>query len=416
MIALAAIPARAQWSYLGPPSTAYHSDFTESGGVLLMGIDKTSAPVDLYRSTDGGLTWETAFNSGSVRAITPLADGFLLQVGGKESYRGNASGTTWNKVADPGYNVTRYFYDRTNSRLYAVTQRGALLASTDEGESWTSLGVSSQDLTFVHARGDVIITGYNGTFGAAHLSTDGGQTWTSVSSTATGTPSGGLVASDGSIYLQTTTGFFPSSSTLWRSRDNGATWTNLTEGTADLGGISLLMQSVIHAEGPTILFNANNKIVVSTDDGASWSARNEGVLASSNGSVTQLAIRDGYVYALFQAYVEPGTNFGLYRRPLSELGFVPASVEAEQRAAASLKITPNPARGAASVTLSLDRAEEARISIHDPLGRQVALLHQGRLAAGTHVFTWDGDFPAGLYMVSVQTAGRLVTRPLLRDE
>src|SRR5690606_25265895 len=154
----------------------------------------------------------------SVRAITPLADGFLLQVGGKESYRGNASGTTWNKVADPGYNVTRYFYDRTNSRLYAVTQRGALLASTDEGESWTSLGVSSQDLTFVHARGDVIITGYNGTFGAAHLSTDGGQTWTSVSSTATGTPSGGLVASDGSIYLQTTTGFFPSSSTLWRSR------------------------------------------------------------------------------------------------------------------------------------------------------------------------------------------------------
>lgn len=419
LILLAAVPVRAQWSFLGPAGSANHSDFTIGGNnAILLTINKTTAPVKVYGSTDGGSTWEPAFQSaGGARAVAAIGDGFIMQFGGKASYRGDAAGRAWKTVADPGYNVTRYFYDRSNGRLYAATQRGALLMSADEGTTWTSMGVPAQDLTFVHARGNTIITGYNGSFAGTYISTDGGATWTDVISKADGSPSGGFVAADGSIYLHSTVGLFPASGKLWRSRDNGATWTELTAGVQGLAGVSILLQSFVYADGSSIIFNSNNKIFVSTDDGATWTEKSDGILAAGNGSATQMAIHDGYLYALFQAFVEPGTNFGLYRRPLAELGFGPASAEREETSIGmTLDVVPNPARGVASVALALERGADVRVAVYDGLGRRVALLHDGPLEAGEHRLRWDDAAPAGAYVVAARIGGRTVTRTLLRTE
>lgn len=419
LILLAAIPVRAQWTFLGPAGSANHSDFTIGGNnAILLTITKTTAPVKVYGSTDGGSTWETAFaRGGGARAVVAVADGFLMQFGGKASYRGDAAGRAWNTVADPGYNVTRYFYDRSNGRLYAATQRGALLMSADEGTTWTSMGVPAEDLTFVHARGNTIITGYNGSFAGTYVSTDGGATWTNVIGKAEGSPSGGFVADDGSIYLHSTVGFFPAYGKLWRSRDNGATWTELTAGVQGLPGVSILLPSFVYADGSSIIFNSNNKIFVSTDDGATWTEKSDGLLLTENGSATQMAIHDGYLYALFQAFVEPGNNFGLYRRPLAELGFGPASAARDAKAMGmELDIAPNPARGVASVALALERASDVRVAVYDGLGRCVALLHDGALEAGEHHLRWDDPVPAGAYVVAAQIGGRTMTRMLLRTE
>ncbi len=418
LILLAAVPARAQWTFLGPPESWYHSDFTIGGNTILLTVTKTTAPVKVYGSTDGGSTWETAFQrGGGARAVAAIGDGFIMQFGGKASYRGDAAGRTWSIVADPGYNVTRYFYDRSNARLYAATQRGALLMSADEGTTWTSLGVPAQDLTFVHARGNTIITGYNGTGAGTYISTDGGATWTDVIGKAEGSPSGGFVAADGSIYLHSTVGFFPAYGKLWRSRDNGATWTELTAGVQGLPGVSILLQSIIHAEGSSILFTSNNKVFASADDGVTWSEKSDGLLLAENGSATQMAIHDGYLYALFQAFVEPGSNFGLYRRPLAELGFGPASAARNNDVMEmALDVVPNPARGAASVALVLERSSTVRLCVYDGLGRRVALLHDGPMEAGEHRLRWDDAVPAGAYVVTAQTGGRVVTRTVLRTE
>jgi hypothetical protein len=70
-----------------------------------------------------------------------------------------------------------------------------------------------------------------------------------------------------------------------------------------------------------------------------------------------------------------------------------------------LEVRPNPFRGAATVTLTLPEPSEVTVALFDALGRRVALLHEGPLAAGRHAFALDGGaLPAGVYVVRA-TAG-----------
>ena len=62
---------------------------------------------------------------------------------------------------------------------------------------------------------------------------------------------------------------------------------------------------------------------------------------------------------------------------------------------------PNPFRHQANLTLTLPEAQDVRVEAFDLLGRRVAMLHEGLLAAGTaHRFTLRGSaWPSGLYVV-----------------
>ena len=51
------------------------------------------------------------------------------------------------------------------------------------------------------------------------------------------------------------------------------------------------------------------------------------------------------------------------------------------------------------MTLALPAAAEARAAVYDVLGREVAVLHDGPLAAGSHRLTFHADLPAGVYLV-----------------
>ncbi|MDX1418633.1 MAG: hypothetical protein R3181_01595, partial [Rubricoccaceae bacterium] len=63
--------------------------------------------------------------------------------------------------------------------------------------------------------------------------------------------------------------------------------------------------------------------------------------------------------------------------------------------------SPNPADGATAFVLQVSEAQRVTVTVHDALGREVARLHDGSLAAGTpHRLVFDGSsFPAGVYAV-----------------
>ena len=70
---------------------------------------------------------------------------------------------------------------------------------------------------------------------------------------------------------------------------------------------------------------------------------------------------------------------------------------------------PNPARAAVRLTATLPSAAPARADVFDVLGRRVAVLHDGRLAAGTHLLALDAaGLPPGLYVARL-TAGDVAT-------
>ncbi|MEM1056449.1 MAG: T9SS type A sorting domain-containing protein [Bacteroidota bacterium] len=73
--------------------------------------------------------------------------------------------------------------------------------------------------------------------------------------------------------------------------------------------------------------------------------------------------------------------------------------------------SPNPARGASTVTFALPESAEVRVSVFDALGREVAVLAEGRQSAGTHTAPLT-SLPAGTYIVRFQTGETAQTQRL----
>ncbi len=78
-----------------------------------------------------------------------------------------------------------------------------------------------------------------------------------------------------------------------------------------------------------------------------------------------------------------------------------------------LSVAPNPTHGPIRLALTAGAAGSARVEVVDALGRRVALVHDGPLAAGTTPLAFDATrLPAGVYTVRAVTAGGTTSRAL----
>ena len=84
---------------------------------------------------------------------------------------------------------------------------------------------------------------------------------------------------------------------------------------------------------------------------------------------------------------------------------VVASGEApDERAPMALSVGPNPASGAATLTLSVPAATEATVELFDARGRRVRTLHAGPVSAEGLALRLDTSaLPAGVYLVRAST-------------
>ena len=74
--------------------------------------------------------------------------------------------------------------------------------------------------------------------------------------------------------------------------------------------------------------------------------------------------------------------------------------------ALALEAYPNPLAGSGTVRLRLPEAASAEVAVYDVLGRRVAVLHDGTLAAGDHAFgTPSGRLTPGVYVVQARVSG-----------
>lgn len=64
---------------------------------------------------------------------------------------------------------------------------------------------------------------------------------------------------------------------------------------------------------------------------------------------------------------------------------------------------PHPVQNLAHLTLSIPTAQVVRVAVYDALGREVAVLQDGTLEAGTHGLQIDGyRLPAGVYIIRAE--------------
>lgn len=75
---------------------------------------------------------------------------------------------------------------------------------------------------------------------------------------------------------------------------------------------------------------------------------------------------------------------------------------------------PNPFNATTTLRFSLPEGDEARLIVHDLLGREVRTLVSGTLQAGVHVYTWRGDdVPSGVYFIRLTAGPRAAVRKVM---
>ena len=75
---------------------------------------------------------------------------------------------------------------------------------------------------------------------------------------------------------------------------------------------------------------------------------------------------------------------------------------------------PNPFNPATEIAFTLPESAQVRLAVYDVLGRQVQLLLDGTMEAGTHQVVFDAsDLPSGTYLYRLETPQGSVVRTML---
>src|SRR5690606_8863100 len=197
---------------------------------------------------------------------------------------------------------------------------------------------------------------------------------------------------------------------VYRSDDGGRTWALLRRfeggafGVADPswvvvgvddragGALYVGIKQVVGGPNPGL-----GTVAACVAVGQTWVAVADSATGWGGYAVRALVVgRDGRLYA--------ATEAGVYRT----VEAVPVSSEPgpQEETGVRLEVAPNPFRDGAAVTLTLARPAHVRLTVHDALGRAVAVLAEGDYGAGRHEVALDAmGLPAGVYVVCAVLAG-----------
>ncbi len=227
---------------------------------------------------------------------------------------------------------------------------------------------------------------------------------------------------------------------LYHSTDDGATWTPMY-GTVDadahlitLAGIDGFSRWTAAASSSPLPVELTSfaGLIEGADVVLRWTTASETNNAGfevqhlSGADWRALGFVAGYgttIEARAYAYRAAGLPPGTHRFRLRQIDFdgtfaYSPEVEASVGVPGTHLLTeayPNPFNPQTSFALSVQSPQEVRLAVYDALGRQVALLHDGALDAGTtHRFTFGGSgMPSGVYLLRAEGRTFVETRTLM---
>ena len=196
---------------------------------------------------------------------------------------------------------------------------------------------------------------------------------------------------------------------VWRTTDGGATWTsisgNLEENPDGSGaGPSVRSVGILPTPGGAIYYSATSAGVYSTAalDGAAtvWELEAPDLIGYLVVDDLEIRPEDNTVAVATHG----GGMFSTQALPV-------AAGEAPRTLDLAVAAYPNPSAGRAQVSVQSERAARLRIDVYDTLGRRVATLHDGPIAAGGGVTVPLGGeaWAPGRYVVRARAGDRAET-------
>ncbi len=356
----------------------------------------------LFKSTDFGSTWfasssglpaSTGFNS-------IVRSGSVLIAGGNAVgiWRTSNNGNTWARTTS-GVNSDEYvssFRVEGNTIYGAFGYPSSVGVSTDNGATWTksSNGIqATQYLTDVAKIGSTLFA-CHAVLGV-YVSTNNGINWSLAG--AIGAQNKNALVASGTTLIAATSGGIPSQDAVFRSTDQGTSWTQVRSG-ARMFGLSRI---------GTTVYAVGDSLFRTTDNGLSWSSLD---LSGWPGTAAWNTLQIAGTYAFVNFY-----GIGVYRRPTSQiLGVRELPTKDLPTAFALEQNFPNPFNPTTTIEFSLHKSSHVTLNIFDLLGRVVAALVNEELNAGHFNVKWDArNIPSGTYFYQLRAGDFVANRKLV---
>lgn len=261
---------------------------TENGALLAGTGDQFGRGSGLYRSLDGGGSWQLS-RSGITASLgqTLLQTDAGLFVGTAESgvNRSSDNGQSWVPVNNglAGNALVVHALAKQNGVLFAGTDGDGVYRSTNNGQSWTKTSTGSLNSAQVFAlavAGDGLYAGAVST--GVYRSTDSGQSWSSISGGLTGPALNvySLLPIRGAVLAATDDG-------VYRLTENSQTWVRSGSGLA-----GRFISALLSTQNFLFAATLGGGVFRSTDNGQTWLPVNTGLSDEALNVATLLALGD----------------------------------------------------------------------------------------------------------------------------
>ena len=363
------------------------------------GPDPTTGYIDVFVSTDSGLTWH-------------FTDSFQTNI--------FLPGT-------PTILVPHVSFDSNNGTLFAGiggALTGAIYESTDGGNDWIERDSSfNKDVDCFTNLGSTVFAGTN-------FTTDGGRTWKSASGNLryqvdaiacigselfVGTMGEGIYSSKnyGVSWIASSNGLtnlnisgmtavgtdllagafkFPGDSTggVFLSTDGGRSWTSTDAGLTDL------TVNILRSNGFDMFVGTNTAVFASQDTGKLWKDISTGTPVSGTGGLLPF----------FGRYLMVGSA-GAWRYQFADTSIDTGVIAPQLPSGFTLSQNyPNPFNPTTLIKYQVPKNTHVTIKVYDVLGQKVATLVDGDISAGYHQVTFNGsDLASGVYFYRISTPG-----------
>lgn len=377
------------WQPIGLVGTRITSLAVGAGDVLFAGTEHDG----VHRTTDGGATWQKIFGAhDSIAAVVVNSRGVVF-VGSPQSNavaRSRDGVATWQDVGSFATGVTALAL-HDDGRVYV----GAKLISysSNDGDTWDGYA----GFKFPTRIAAMAVNWAWETWAIATVERDlvvrstGNSNHWDLCALPKGCRSLAITPSM-TIFVGTDSG-------MYRSEDRGDTFTAISTGLT----ARRVRSVVLGREGLVFAGTADGGVFRSVGKGDLWVPANTGL---TDPAVTVLAASPG---GSLYAATETG---GVFRSTPSLTGVdgdaaLPQTLALQQN-------HPNPFTPSTLLTYATPERGAVRLTVHDAMGREVAVLVDGIVEAGAHTVAWQaGALPAGLYVARLHAGRELRTRTML---
>ncbi|MEW6428666.1 MAG: hypothetical protein AB1568_11595 [Thermodesulfobacteriota bacterium] len=298
------------WSLIGSTSGWNCTRMVAIPGMALMFRAASTAGLgSIFKSTDSGQSWQELLvdmpgdENRELLCSLVSGGGFLVSIGNFGIYRTSDAGLSWN-TANLGFEgrITPERIAARGKLVLAATGSSTLFRSDDGGASWiqSSYGIPRQTtITALALTGTAALAGASGK--GIYRSADEGRSWVQVfNSTANITT---LDAVNGHLYAAV-------GSALLRSADDGLNWENT--GGAPPGEVSMIVGQDGLLFANSSLSYASGGIFRSSDEGVTWEQVGTGLLVDRYATIAVIdtAVFVGTVADMFYRRIYRSVDSG----------------------------------------------------------------------------------------------------------